>query len=240
MPELPPPAPPETRTSGQLVAEAMRLYGRRFWAALGLGLGPLLVVVIVNALPGKTGLLFLVTGGALVLTLCYVAASSMAAELRPGPRSLFTALVIGVLVFAPVPFLTVSLVFPGLLWLALLGLAVPVALIERKGLRQSIRRSIALARADFVHALGSLAALAIVGFLSAICLAFLLGQFGQQSRNLAALIPLLLVSPLLFLGSALLYFDQSARLESRARAGAGSGRARGAGRLSAPESARQP
>ena len=193
----------------------MRLYGRRFWAALGLGLGPLLVVVIVNALPGRTGLIFLATGGAVVLTVCYVVASSMAAGLRPGGRSLATALVIGVLVFAPVPFLTASLIFPGLIWLAFFGLAVPVALIEKKGLRGSVGRSIALARVDFVHAIGSLAALVIVGFLSALSLAFLLGQFGQQSRDLAALIPLLLVSPLLFLGSALLYFDQAARLAAR-------------------------
>jgi hypothetical protein len=218
VPELPPPAPPETRTSGQLVAEAMRLYGRRFWAALALGVGPLVVVVIVNLLPGRTGLIFLATGGAAVLTVCYVVASSIAADVRPGARSLLTALLIGLLVFAPVPFLTAILIFPGLLWLTFFGLAVPVALIERTGLRQSLGRSISLARADFVHALGSLAALVIVGFISAVTLAFLLGQFGEQSRNLAALIPLLLVSPLVFLGAALLYFDQAARLASRARA----------------------
>ena len=93
----------------------------------------------------------------------------------------------------------------------------PVALIERGGFRQSIRRSIALARADFVHVLGSLAALVIVGFISAVGLAFLLGQFGEQSRVIAALIPLVLVTPLIFLGAALLYFDQSARLQERAR-----------------------
>ena len=212
MPELPPPAPPETRTSGQLVAEALRLYGRRFWAALALGVGPLAVVLTVNALSGRTGLVFLATGGALVFTVCYVLATLIAGDARPGARSIATALVLGVLVFAPVPFLTVTLLFPGLIWLAFFGHAVPVALIEEKGPRQSIRRSIALARADFVHALGSLAALVIVGFISAITLAFLLGQFGEQSRTFAAVIPLVLVSPLLFLGSALLYFDQSARL----------------------------
>ncbi|HEY8193376.1 MAG TPA: hypothetical protein VIF36_05565 [Gaiellaceae bacterium] len=212
MPELPPPAPPETRTAGQLVAEAMRLYGRRFWAALALGIGPVLVVVAVNALPWRTGLLFSATGGALLLTLSYVAASALAADVRPNRRALLTAVVAGVLVFAPVPFLTVSLIFPGLIWLAFFGLAVPVALIENKGLRQSVRRAVALARADFAHALGSLAALVIVGLISALSLAYLLGQFGEQSRTLAALIPLVLVSPLLFLGSALLYFDQVARL----------------------------
>ena len=217
VPELPPPAPPETRTSGQLVAEALRLYGRRFWAALGLGAGPLIVVLTVTALSGKAGLVFLATGGALVLTVCYVLAVRLAADLSTDRSSIITAVGIGLLVFAPVPFLTASLVFPGLIWLAFFGLAVPVALIERGGFRQSIRRSVALARADFVHALGSLAALVVVGFISAICLAFLLGQFGEQSRVLAALIPLVLVSPLLFLGSALLYCDQSPRLSSAHR-----------------------
>jgi hypothetical protein len=215
VPELPPSAPPETRTSGQLVAEALRLYGRRFWAALALGAGPLVVVLAVTALSGRAGLVFLATGGAFVFTVCYVLAVRLAADLSIDRSSIVTALAIGVLVFAPVPFLTVSLLFPGLIWLAFFGLAVPVALIERGGFRQSIRRSIALARVDFVHALGSLAALIIVGFISAIGLAFLLGQFGEQSRVLAALIPLVLVSPLLFLGSALLYFDQTARLASR-------------------------
>jgi hypothetical protein len=152
-----------------------------------------------------------------VLAVCYVAATLIAGDLHPGRRSVLTALVTGVLVFAPVPFLTASLIFPGLIWLALFGLAVPVALNEGKGLRQSLGRSVTLARADFVHALGSLAALAIVGFISAITLAFLLGQFGEQSRLIAAVIPLVLVSPLLFLGSALLYFDQSARLANPGR-----------------------
>jgi hypothetical protein len=193
----------------------MRLYGRRFWRALLLGGGPLLVVLAVTALSRTAGLLFLATGGALLLTISYVQAIRLAADLRPGGRPLLVALAIGVLVFAPVPFLTATLIFPGIIWLAFFGLAVPVALIERRGFRQSIRRSVKLARADFVHVLGSLAALVIVGFISAITLAFLLGQFGEQSRELAALIPLLLVSPLLFLGSALLYFDQQARLEPR-------------------------
>jgi hypothetical protein len=217
VPELPPPSDPETRTSGQLVAEALRLYGRRFWAALALGVGPLVVVLTVNALPGRTGLIFLATGGAFVFTVCYVAATLLAGGVHAERRAVLTALPLGVLVFAPVPFLTVSLIFPGLIWLAFFGLAVPVALLERQGLRQSVRRSIALGRVDFVHALGSLAALFIVGFISAITLAFLLGQFGEQSRAFAALIPLVLVSPLLFLGSALLYFDQSARLANPQR-----------------------
>jgi hypothetical protein len=209
---LPPPARPEERTAGQLVGEALRLYGRRFWRALALGLGPVVVAIVINALPSPENLIFAVTGGSLVLTLCYVAACLLAREVQPTRRSFATALVVGVLVFAPVPFLTRILIFPAVVWLAFFGLSVPVALYERKGLQESLGRALVLARADFVHALGSLAALAIVGFVSAIALSSLLIQFGDQARSTAALLPLFLVSPLLLLGAAQLYVDQAARV----------------------------
>ena len=208
---LPPPAPPEERTAGQLVGEALRLYGRRFWRALALGVGPVAVAIAINVLPSPSNLIFAATGGALVLTLCYVGACLLAGPAEE-TRSLATAVLAGVLIFAPVPFLSRFLIFPAVVWLALFGLAVPVAVYERRGLRESLGRAVTLARADFVHALGSLAALAIVGFVSAIALSSLLIQFGDQARSTAALLPLFLVSPLLFLGGAQLYFDQAARV----------------------------
>jgi hypothetical protein len=208
---LPPPAPPAERTAGQLVGEALRLYGRRFWRALALGLGPAVVAVGVNLLASPANLIFAATGGAVVLTLCYIGACLLAGPTNRTRRSLATALVVGTLVFVPVPFLTRILVLPAVAWLALFGLAVPVALYEERGLRESLRRAVTLARADFVHALGSLATLAIVGFVSALALSALLIQFGDQARSTAALLPLLLVSPVLLLGAAQLYFDQAAR-----------------------------
>ena len=209
---LPPPAPPEERTAGQLVGEALRLYGRRFWRSLALGLGPVLVAIAVNALPTPERLIFAATAGSLVLTLCYVGACLLARSAETTRRSLATAVLVGVLVFAPVPFLTRILIFPAVVWLALFGLSVPVALYEQKGIQETLGRAVALARADFVHALGSLAALAIVGLVSAIALSSLLVQFGDQARSTAALLPLFLVSPLLLLGAAQLYFDQAARV----------------------------
>jgi hypothetical protein len=211
---LPPPAPPEARTAGQLVGEALRLYGRRFWRALALGLGPVAVAIAINALSSPENLIFAATGGSVVLTLCYVGACLLAKDVEPTRRSVVTALVVGVLVFAPVPFLTRILIFPAVVWLAFFGLSVPVALYERKGLQESLGRAVALARADFVHALGSLAALGIVGFVSALALSSLLIQFGDQARSTAALLPLALISPLLLLGAAQLYFDQAARVAS--------------------------
>ena len=130
--------------------------------------------------------------------------------------------------FVPVPFLTRILVFPAVVWLALFGLAVPAVLLEGRGVRESLGRAVALARADFVHALGSLAALGIVGFVSALAMSSLLIQFGDQARGVAALLPLFFVSPLLFLGAAQLYFDQYARLpENAPRAGLTAPRRRG-------------
>jgi hypothetical protein len=199
------------RTAGQLVGEALRLYGRRFWRSLALGIGPVAVAVGVNLLPSPANLIFAATGGAVVVTLCYVGACLLAGPATRTRGSLVTALVVGTLVFVPVPFLTRILVLPAVAWLALFGLAVPVALYEGLGLRESLGRAVALARADFIHALGSLAALAIVGFVSALALSSLLVQFGDQARSTAALLPLLLISPLVFLGAAQLYFDQAAR-----------------------------
>lgn len=214
---LPPPASPKERTAGQLVGEALRLYGRRFWRALALGIGPVAVAVAVNALPSPANLVFAATGGAFVVTLCYVAACLLAADVELTRRSFATALVAGTLVLVPVPFLTRIFIFPAFVWLALFGLAVPVVLYERRGLRESLGRAVTLARADFVHALGSLATLGIVGFVSAIALSSLLVQFGDQARSTAALLPLFLLAPLVFLGSAMLYFDQAARVAPAAR-----------------------
>ena len=155
----------------------------------------------------------LVTG--LVFSPVLVVASVIALGHRPGTR-LRTALVAGFLVFLPFPLLVSVFVLPGLAWLALLGLAVPVAIAERLPLRDSFARAIALGRADFVHALGSLATLAITVFLTQSMLFFLLRAQGEQAARGAGFLAGVVVSPLLFLGFALLYVDQAARLRSRA------------------------
>jgi hypothetical protein len=85
-------------------------------------------------------------------------------------------------------------------------------MFESKGLGDAFRRAVELARADYVHALGSLAAVTIVVLISAGVLSYLLIQFGEQAQGAAAFIAILLLSPLLFLAAALLYQDQVARL----------------------------
>jgi hypothetical protein len=128
------------------------------------------------------------------------------------PRVVAVAVLAGATVFAPFPFLASVLVLPGLAWLALLGLVVPVALVERCGFRACFRRAIALARADYVHALGSLSALVISSILSATVLFFLLRGQGDAALSVAAFLALLVISPVVLIGSALLYVDQAARV----------------------------
>jgi len=100
----------------------------------------------------------------------------------------------------------------GVAWLAFVGLVVPVAIAEGGGLLTSFRRAFRLARADYVHALGSLATLAILYFLVRLVLVVLLHGFGDAGTRVAIFLGDLVVSPLVFLGAALLYFDQAARV----------------------------
>jgi hypothetical protein len=210
--ELPPPLPPETRTVGQLVAEAVRFYGSRFWPSLALGIGPAILVVAAAPLTQLGRLVLAVTAGAMLVAASYVGACALVAGRRPGSVPL--AFATGVLVFVPVPVLATAFILPALAWLAFLGLVVPAVLLEERGFRAAFRRGIELARADYVHALGSLATLVVVVFLCQGVLFFVLRGAGEATIAVAAFLASLVMSPLLFLGSALLYYDQAARVRS--------------------------
>jgi hypothetical protein len=64
-----------------------------------------------------------------------------------------------------------------------------------------------------VHVLGGLATLAIVVFLSQAVLAFILRGAGGAATDVAFVLANIVISPLLFVGTALLYVDQSARVQ---------------------------
>lgn len=211
--ELPPPLPPAERTVGQLVGEAIRVYGRSLWKALALGVPIALVNAIAWGL-SRDNQLATAAAGALLVTLSYVAACALVTGASLRSRNALVAYVLGVLVFIPFPFLVFFFVLPGLAWLALVGLAVPVALVEGLGFRASLARGVRLARADFVHVLGGLATLALVVFLTQAVLFFVLREYAENTQRAASTLASLVVSPLLVLGAALLYVDQEARLGS--------------------------
>jgi hypothetical protein len=208
---LPPPLPPESRTVGQVIGESIRLYGHRFWPSLALGLS-VAAIDQVSAGRSLTVQTLILWAGTPLLTASFVGAVLIAAPGRRPLRTLVTAWSVGFLVFAPVPALLRFFVFPALAWLALFGLAVPVVLIERVGPREALIRARQLGLADYVHALGSLCGLGILYFVTRVMLLLLLHGQADTATRVAAFIADLVVSPLIFLGSALLYFDQAARV----------------------------
>jgi hypothetical protein len=218
---LPPPLPPETRTVGQLVAEAIRLYGARFWPSLALGVGPALILVAAAELEGAARTAVVLGAGPFVLASSYAGAVALVKPIGRG-RYVAVALAAGFLAFLPVCVARLW-VFPGiyllsLAWLALVGLAVPAALVERRGYTDSLRRGLELAKADYVHALGSLATLAITIVLTGLVMFFALREASGQAQRVAAVLTSVVLAPLFVLGAAVLYVDQAARVESGPRA----------------------
>jgi hypothetical protein len=208
---LPPPLPPATRTVGQLVAEALRLYGRRFAVALPIGL-PLAVadqLALDLSLAGRALALIVL---APFFTLAYAAACVLAAGERPR-AGWATALIVGTAVFVPAAVFFPWFALASVAWLGLVGLVVPVALLERLGVRDTLRRAVRLGRADYVHAVGSLATLVILFWLTRIALALVLRTQADNTIRVAVFLADVVLAPLLFLGAALLYFDQAARIK---------------------------
>jgi hypothetical protein len=128
-----------------------------------------------------------------------------------GARPTLVAAAVAALVWLPFPALRAVYVLPGLAWLALLGLAVPAAMVERLRFREALVRGRELGTADYVHALGSLAALVVVVGVSSNTLSALLHTQGDNGQRVAVFLSDFVLGPLLFLGGALLYVDQSAR-----------------------------
>lgn len=205
--------PPAERTIGQLVGESIQLYGARFWAFLVLGVPPAIVAVLFTQVSRRTGLLLAPTLSAAVISATFVYASTLVLPASPPPRRLVVAWLIGWLVFAPVPFLVILFIIPGVAWLAALGLVVPALVAEDIPVRSALPRAWQLGRADFGHAFGSVFTLGIVVLLSQSVLVFILRGFGDAAGSVALFLASVVLSPLLFVGAVLLYGDQAARVE---------------------------
>ena len=209
MRDLPPPLPPGQRTVGQLVGETIRAYGNGFLRLLPLGI-PLAVVdqVSVHQPAASQAIVFWIAApfvvGAYVYACCRIYVVS--------PTK--SAFLVGLLVYAPFPALRALFILPGIAWFAFIGLAVPASLVERLGYRAALARGRALGTADYVHSLGSLATLVLVVGIAEITLTALLHSQGDASSRAALFLADLVLTPLLFLGGALLYLDQAARLSS--------------------------
>ena len=206
MPDLPAPLPPGERTMGQLVAETIRLSGHVFWKALPLGLVPAVAdqLSIHETLPRQMAVYWGLTP---LFAAAYLWACHVVHRVAVTP----VAAAVAVAVWLPFPALRALFVLPGIAWLALFGLGVPAAMVERLGFREALTRGRRLGLADYAHALGSLAALVIVVGASDSVLSALLHTQGSNGQRVALFLSDVVLGPLLFLGGALLYLDQAAR-----------------------------
>ncbi|HZR94715.1 MAG TPA: hypothetical protein VFA56_03415 [Gaiellaceae bacterium] len=205
----PAPLPPEHRTVGQLIAETIRLYGDSFLRALPTGVPPTILALIAAHVSYAVSIAF----AGVFLSSSYVYATTIVLRRVPSRKRLVLAWLAGVLAFAPVPLLVRAFILPGLAWLAAVGLVVPVLVAEELGFRASFVRAWQLARADYLHAFGSIVTLGIVVLLTQGVLAFLLRGNADVAIETAFVLAGIVLSPLLFVGAALLYVDQEARVE---------------------------
>ena len=199
--------PPAQRTVGQLVAESIRFYGEHFGPVVLLGI-PFLVIDVISlnaSVTAQTIVAWLL--GPLVCA-AYVRACMLVGRTFWSWRAYAVALV----VYLPFPVLVRIYVLPGIAWFAFVGLAVPAAMYEGLGVRAALRRGVQLGRADLVHAIGGLATVCIVYGVSRGALQVLLHTQGDQAQKIAVVLADIVLSPILYVGGALLYADQAARL----------------------------
>jgi hypothetical protein len=208
---------------GEILAETVRLYGERIWAALALGL--VYTAAIAGAALVHDALYYLVA--AFMVAAAYAGAARLAVgdSFREAwgqvavrlPVILVLALVVGLPFVLATSYLVFLLIAAA--WIGLVGFAVPVAVLEREGDKPSfaariayaLERALALARADMLHAAGVAAALVLLNYVLAIVLGVTLAGFGDNSRAVAVLLAQVVLAPFFFLGLAILYFEQKAR-----------------------------
>jgi hypothetical protein len=208
MRELPAPLPPGERTIGQFIGETMRAFGNDFWRLLPAGLPLALAdqLCVGKHSIGYQALVFWLATPLFAAAFVWVCA----VVLKEKPTR--QAFLVAFLIYLPFPALRALFVLPGIAWFAYAGLAVPAALVEGRHLRDAFARGRELGRADFVHAFGSLACLVIVVGIGEQSLIAVLRSQSHNSQRAALALADVVLSPLLFIGGALLYVDQVARV----------------------------
>jgi hypothetical protein len=226
---------------GEVLAETTRIYRERLWAAFGLGA----IVAVVFAVAGRLPDIAAVPLLAVLFTAAYAAAQRLAAGdavahvwRRLGRNVLVLAVLtlvvsipfaLGVFIRAADPLAGLVFILFAVSWLVFVGFSIPVSVDgaeteEPRGrfdaLATSLQRSIGLARADFLHAVGVVAALLVIYGLVGPFMAAALVGFAENSVQVAFTLSQVVLAPFFFLGLAVLYAEQKARSALRERRGA--------------------
>ena len=208
---------------GELLSETVRIYTARPWAAIGLGVVEGGAFLLTRATPDLLDALVLAAAFAIIYGAAARLVSGdtfMEAWAQVGLRApTLVVLTFVVAVPAVIALQYLFLLVIGALWLALVGFSIPVAMLERDPevtnpfdrIAYSLLRSIRLARAEYLHALGVIAALLMIYLLIGIVLGVALVGFADNGEVIAAALVQVVLAPFFFLGLSILYFEQRAR-----------------------------
>ena len=217
---------------GEVFAQAINLYGAVTPAALLVGAlqaGSFLLAFVVPWYVQLVALsLAFVLSFAIIVRL--VAGDGLSGAARETMRKLPLLLPLAVVTAAPfyagLFFLEFVFLILSVAWLGLTAFAIPVAMLEPshegrparglwRGLRQTLRRMLALASANYLHAIGVALALVLVYLLLGNLLVRLLFSFADQGEIAAPALVQVVLAPFFFLGLTVLYLEQSVRLAGR-------------------------
>ena len=209
----------------ELLAETVRVFSDRFWTSLGLGLFVALTLLLGFATSHAAGFVAVVAAA-------FTVAWAVAARIVAGDafrtawsHALRRALALLPLVLiVAVPFalgrIDPLLMLFAILWLALTGFSIPVTVLEHHPerarswpgeLKWTLARSVALARAGFMHVVGTVTVYVLLYVLVGGLLVQALLGFSSNSALISILLAQLVLAPCFFFGLSILYYDQNAR-----------------------------
>ena len=211
---------------GDLLAAAVRIYGSRPLTFLATGLIQAGALVATVWLPFAADLVIvaLAFGVAFAMIVRLVIGDSLEAAARRTLEQLPVVATLGLLVGIPFSFAASFLIFliVAAAWLGMSAFTIPVALVETPDdtryagrVAHAFRRTVELARAEYVHAFGVAAIMVALTLLVGVVLALALFSFADNGRVAAVAISQIVLSPFFFIGLSVLYFDQQARAVER-------------------------
>lgn len=211
---------------GELIVATLQLYGARplTFLAVGLVQGAALVATIWLPFVGDLLVVALAFGFAFAAIVRFVAGDSFEAGLRRAFEDLPIVLVLGLTVGIPFSLASSFLIFLILAaaWLGFSAFVIPVAMLETAEdpgasgrIAHALRRTVELARVDYVHAFGAAAILIVITLLIGVVLAIALFNFAENGQIAAIAISQIVLSPFFFIGLSVLYFEQQARAEAQ-------------------------
>lgn len=211
-----------------VLAEAVRAYGRWLAPLVGIGLLQAGAFLLQEVLPWGPNLAIL--AAVFVVSYGLVVRMLVGDDVRDAIGRVWASLPLLLLlaVGIAVPFylaLSFLIFIPiAVIWLAVFSYTIPASLLEPRGADRAqpilsraawvIRRSAYLARTDFGHSLSVVVVLMLLYLFVGVLFAGLLASFGDNSQSAAIAIVQVILAPLFFLGLAVLYFSQRARADT--------------------------